>query len=220
MTALGRICTLFGVLSPVAASCAAVSCACAKEAPRPAPSAAAPSASVPAPKPPGATRIVSYPNGEGLVVDTDSCTVALVGADSERRWQKTLPHCGGVLEAAIAPNSYSYVRTASTLVALSHHGNEKWRVEVPEVPAELVSPAATLDSMVAAAASRRSLVAFKPDGKKAWKFDIEGGEQLISAPTGSKAEGVIAVTTAAVYAIAPDGSLRWRRVLPFSPQPR
>ncbi len=166
-----------------------------------------------------APQLASFPGGAALVVDPKACELSMLGEQPGRRWTRSIGRCNGVLDAVVAPNSFAYARTATELVALAPDGAERWRTAVGATPIArvLARPAATLDSLVVVAVSPRALAAFKPDGKTAWRFEVEGGESLVTAPEGSGTEGVLLVTSAAAYSVGSDGTLRWRAVLPREP---
>ncbi len=162
------------------------------------------------PSPPLRRTLVAYPNGDGLLVDSQRCFVARVAGTDDAAWTRTVSECGGLLHAVVAPNSFAYVRSARALLALSHDGSEVWRSDLASVPAAIAVPAAMPNSAVVTAVSPRTIVAYSPTGQKAWSFDISGAETLTSSPLGSATEGLLLVTEAAVYAVTSQGELRWR----------
>jgi hypothetical protein len=163
-----------------------------------------------------AHTLATFPGGEVLVVDAPSCTISRFDDKSKAaQWFAVLP-CDGVLEATVAPDSMTYARTLSSLAAISPDGKERWRVALESVPVarQLLVPATTRDSLVIIAGAPRALTAFKSDGTTVWRFAVSDDETLISAPLGSRGEGVFALTNRALYHIASDGTLRYRKPQP------
>src|SRR5262245_35494374 len=63
--------------------------------------------------------MVQFPSAAVLVTDATTCTVARYeGTAKAALWSVILPQCEGVLEAVVAPDSVSYVRTPTGLVAI------------------------------------------------------------------------------------------------------
>lgn len=183
------------------------------------PAAAPPGPPSPAPAAAPRRAIVPYPNGDALLVDPGGCAVARFAGEATVAWARQIPRCSGQLVAAVAPNSYAYVRSSDALIAFTHDGTEAWRTDAPNVPAAIATPAAMPNSTAVAAVSPRTIVAHAPDGQRAWSFDISGSETLTSAPRGSSTEGLLLVTEVAVYAVTSHGELRWRTKLPGSAAP-
>jgi hypothetical protein len=152
----------------------------------------------------------SYPNGNLLIGRSRECVVEMLGPGTERWFKRLDGDCGGGIRVAVAPNSQAFARTATELHAFAHDGALLWSVPVEHVPDELAAPAVTPDSSVVTARSPRSVAAFDPEGKEVWTFSIEGAERLAASPVGRPTEGLLIVTNEAAYAIAPDGTVRWR----------
>jgi hypothetical protein len=147
------------------------------------------------------------------VIRPSECRLTQIGRGPDDRWEVRLGGCGGVLDATIAPNSMAIARTAAELVAISADGKRIWSVSAPQVAPELAEPAALLDSVVVAATSPSAMVAYRPDATEAWTFRLDGDERFVAAPRRSETEGAIVISNGAVYAIAPDGTVRWRNTL-------
>jgi hypothetical protein len=155
-----------------------------------------------------------FPSGAVLVTDATTCTVSrFEGISKGALWSVILPQCEGVLEAAIAPDSVSFVRTPTALVAIGPDGKERWRLSVGNepLPRGLMVPAVTLDSMVIVASTSRVVMAFKNEGVQAWRFSVGEDETLVAPPLGSRGEGVFLLTNRAIYNVGSDGTLRYRK---------
>jgi hypothetical protein len=137
----------------------------------------------------------------------------MMDGDQGVRWRAMLPRCGGVAEPVIARDSTVYVRTTYGLHAISVNGVERWRMAVSAnpVPRGVFAPTVTADSMVVVASSTRVVVAFKPDGQEGFRFTLPDDESLIAAPVGNSTEGILLLSTQAIYALGADGTLRWRK---------
>lgn len=157
--------------------------------------------------------VVAYPGGDALVADARSCNVSRVDGKVGVRWQRTITPCDGRLATAIAADSTAFVRSASSLVAISPEGAERWHLAVGSetVPRAIFAPATTLDSQVVVAATIHGVVAYKNDGEESWRFRVGDDEQLLSPPTAGLGEGAFVLTSRALYLVTSDGSVRWRR---------
>lgn len=161
-----------------------------------------------------AHTMTPFPSAAVLVTDATTCTVARYeGTAKAALWSLALPQCDGVLEAVVAPDSVSFVRTPTGLVAIGPDGKERWRLGVgtDPVPRALMVPAVTPDSMVIVASTTRMVMAFKGEGVQAWRFSVAEDETLVAPPLGSHGEGVFLLTNRAIYNIGSDGTLRFRK---------
>jgi outer membrane protein assembly factor BamB len=135
--------------------------------------------------------------------------------DGERglRWHASLPRCGGITEVVIARDSTAYVRTSFGLHAFTVEGSERWRMSVggSPVPRNIFTPTVTPDSLVVVASSPRVVIAFRPDGQESFRFTLPDNESLVTAPLGNNTEGVLLLSSQALYALGADGTLRWRK---------
>lgn len=153
----------------------------------------------------------TYPNGNALVARVEDCALAMLGPGAEEHWvRRAGSDCGGILQIAVAQNSQAFARTATELRAFAPNGDPIWTAAVDRVPPSLAAPAVAPDSSVIVVGSSRTALAFNPDGERIWTFKIDGDEKIIASPVGRPTEGVLVFTTAAVYALAPDGTVRWR----------
>jgi hypothetical protein len=158
--------------------------------------------------------MAAFPGGAVLVGDTANCTASrFEGSSKAAFWSIIVPQCDGVMETAVAPDSVSYVRGRSSLIAIGTDGNQRWKLamDTEQLPADLLAPAVTLDSMVVIAAGARLVVAYRNDSAIAWRFSVAQDEVLAASPMGSRGEGVYVLTNRALYALGADGSLRFRR---------
>lgn len=161
-----------------------------------------------------AHTMTAFPSGAVLVSDTTTCTVSRYENTSKGAlWSVILPQCEGVLEAVVAPDSVSYIRSPSGLVAISPDGKEKFRLGVgtDPLPRALMVPAVTPDSLVIVASTARVVLAFKGEGVQAWRFSVGEDETLVASPLGSHGEGVFLLTNRAIYNVGSDGTLRYRK---------
>ena len=158
--------------------------------------------------------MAAFPGGAVLVGDTSNCTVSRFEFGSKAAvWSMVVPRSDGAMEMAVAPDSVSYVRTRRELLAVGVNGKENWRlsIDIEPLAGALLTPAVTLDSLVVVATGARSLIAYKGDSTQAWRFLLAEDEVLVASPMGSRGEGVYVLTNRAVYNLAADGSLRFRR---------
>jgi hypothetical protein len=166
----------------------------------------------------GASRaytMTPFPGGAVLVTDAITCTVARYEVTAKgAQWTALVPQCQGALEAVVAPDSVSYVRTPAALVAIAPDGKEKWRANVDNVSRALLTPAVTPDSLVIVAASARVVIGFRNDGSQAFRFSVAEDETLMTSPLGSRGEGVFLLTNRALYNVGSDGAVRYRRARP------
>lgn len=161
-----------------------------------------------------AQTMAAFPGGAVLVGDATNCTASRFESGAKAAvWSLMIPLCDGVMEAAVAPDSVSYVRVRRALVAIDLNGKETWRlaIDTDPVPWALLAPAVTLDSLVMIATGTRSIVAYKNDSTQAWRFGVAEDEVLVASPIGSRGEGIYLLTNRAVYNLAADGTLRFRR---------
>lgn len=153
----------------------------------------------------------AYPNGSVVTADPKLCRIMLVH-DGNVRWDHEVSGCGGLLETTVAMDSMLYVRDRKALSSFDPEGNLRWTVQLADAPPShtLSTPASLADSRVVIAATAKNIVAYERDGKVSWSFSPPSEETLVTAPVGMKTEGVLLVTTRAVYYLSASGEVRWR----------
>jgi hypothetical protein len=164
-------------------------------------------------------KIANFPGGAALVADPAQCSVSMLDGEQGVRWHAALPRCGGIADLVVAHDSTAYVRTLMGLHAFSIDGGERWRIAVGAnpVPRSIFAPAVTPDSAIVVASSTRVVVAFRPDGQEQFRFQLPDDETLIAPPVGNATEGVLLLTSQAVYALGAEGQVRWRKATGPSP---
>jgi outer membrane protein assembly factor BamB len=173
-----------------------------------------PPGSPPEPPPPALLSMpqaLPCPNGAVVTTDPSACRIALL-RDGRLRWQRELPGCGGLLEAAVAMDSVLYARDKATLTSIDPEGEVRWARALvdPPPPTVLAAPTALADSRVAVAATPHRVDVYEQDGNVAWSFAVPSGEILLSPPVGMKTEGLVLTTSVATYYVGTTGEVRWR----------
>jgi outer membrane protein assembly factor BamB len=161
-----------------------------------------------------AQTMAAFPGGAVLVGDPVTCAASRFEATTKgAMWSVVISLCEGIMVAAVAPDSVSYVRVRGALVAIDANGKQSWKIPVGDepIPGALLAPAVTLDSRVVVATGSRVVVAFKNDGTQAWRFGVAEDEVLVASPMASRGEGIFLLTNHAVYNLGADGTLRFRR---------
>jgi hypothetical protein len=159
-------------------------------------------------------QALAYPNGSVLTMDPKACRIALL-RDGNAKWDREISGCAGLLEATIAMDSVVYVRDPKELSSFAPDGTLQWTAKLGDPPPRaLATPSALADSRVAIAATAKSVVVYERDGKVSWSFSPPSEEALVAAPVGMKTEGVILMTSQAVYYLGATGEIRWRATSP------
>jgi hypothetical protein len=160
-------------------------------------------------------QALPYPNGSVLTTDPKACRIALL-RDGTSRWDLEIAGCNGFLEATIAMDSVVYVRDPKQLSSIAPDGTLQWTAKLgdPPLPRAIATPTALADSRVAIAATSKNLVVYDRDGKVSWSFSPPSDEVLVAAPVGMKTEGIILLSTQAVYYLGAGGEIRWRAASP------
>jgi hypothetical protein len=163
---------------------------------------------------------------------TDAALDALDLATGDTHWTQDLgpdtPH-----SPVLAPDGTIYLCGVAMIRALSPtDGSEKWRATYPVNTSDsLTSPAVGADGTVYVALDGvRNLVAITPSGATAWSFDVKqhdpryelGADMFVDPVVGPDgtvyiASGLDEPTFTTVFAVRPDGSLRWTRDFPPGP---
>jgi hypothetical protein len=146
-----------------------------------------------------------------MTTDARACRVQVIH-EGEKRWGQDLPGCGGVLEAVVAMDSVSYIRTATAVAAFDLDGGKRWSalLEPGTLPATLLAPTVLADSRVALAVTPRKVTVYERDGSLAWGFAVPSSEAFAAAPAGMKTEGLVVSTSHATYLLSAAGEVRWR----------
>lgn len=154
--------------------------------------------------------ILAYPNGAVVTIDPKACRISFE-RDGTIRWDHEISGCGGLLEGTVAMDSMLYVRDPKTLSSFDPDGALRWAARLADAPPHgLAVPAALPDSRVVIAATTKSVVVYERDGKVSWSFSPPSDEILVAAPAGMKTEGIILMTSRAVYYLSAAGEVRWR----------
>lgn len=164
-----------------------------------------------APSPLSMPLVQAYPNGSIVTAEPKSCRIALL-RDGNVRWDHEVSGCGGLLETTVAMDSMLYVRDQRALSAFDPEGTLRWTVRLPDAPPPraLAVPGALADSRVVLAATTKSVVVYDREGKVSWSFSPPSEEVLVASPVGMKTEGIILMTSRAVYYLSAAGEVRWR----------
>jgi hypothetical protein len=171
-------------------------------------------------EPVSVARVITYPNGSVLTVDPADCRIRLL-RDGKVRWEHSSSACAGFLEANVAMDSTLYVREPKELSSFDADGALKWAKAITEPipPQSLALPAVLPDSRMAFATSSRNVSVLDRDGSVSWTFALPSGEDLVAPPIGMKTEGLVLVTSRAVYYLGASGEVRWRNVGPEHKEP-
>lgn len=163
------------------------------------------------PEPVSAASALTTPNGGVLALEPGRCRVALL-RDGAVRWEHLLSGCAGFLEANVAMDSTLYVRDPRTLTAFSPDGALEWAKKLGDTaPTQLIAmPAVLADSRAAIATTAQTVTVFERDGAPSWSFSLPTGEALVAPPVGMRTEGMVLVTSSAVYYLGATGEVRWR----------
>lgn len=159
--------------------------------------------------------VIPCPNGSVVTTDPRACRIAL-HRDGIMRWDRELTGCAGLLEATVAMDSTVYVRDAKTISSFSYDGVTTWsaKLDEPAVPHAIATPTSLADSRAALASSTKSLSVYERDGRVSWTFSPPTDETIIAPPAGMKTEGIVLMTSQAVYYLGATGETRWRVATP------
>lgn len=164
---------------------------------------------------------------DGSVVDVGILKVFAINSDGSLKWENGAGT--GDSSATIAPDRTIYVGAPGGLLTLNPNGSTKW--EYPTYPQQLnaidSSPALGPNGKIYIQDAPGYLYAVNPDGTLAWKYGSKasGGNYNIYC-TAIGADGTIYADriadptapygTPEVQAINPDGTVKWRYILPTS----
>ena len=157
--------------------------------------------------------VIVLPNS--VVIRARADELSGVGPDGKVKWSLKLEGGEQVLGIpSAAPNSTSYVRTTSSLRALSPEGEWLWKVPLPAHVAKggsfAYSPAAMTDSAAVVLVEGQTYRAYTPAGEARWDISVDANEMPRSPPQVAPDGQVYLLTDQSLYAVLPTGKLRWR----------
>ena len=131
-------------------------------------------------------------------------------------WRFPIPEDGALVGGfAVAPNSTTYLRTTSALLAVSAAGDLSWQVPLPRPPVaeSLLKPTPLTNSGVVVIVAPNRLRAFSPNGKTLWEAETPPHTMLAAAPEVGPNGTVTLATDAAVMSLSHNGVFIWTRPL-------
>jgi outer membrane protein assembly factor BamB len=140
------------------------------------------------------------------VFGTNSGAVIALDRDGNVRWQTT-PIASIVWNASRGPDGSIYAIYDGKLVALDRDGRERWRQPIGSGATS--PPVFAADGTIYLGGDRLS--AFSPDGTRTWQLNLNG---FVVLPVVARDGTIFAASASAhdvgrVYAITPDGTIRW-----------
>jgi outer membrane protein assembly factor BamB len=140
-----------------------------------------------------------------------------VRRDGDVLWEAQLPSQQESIIApvAVALNSSSYVRSASSLYAVAPDGKWAWAkhldAQAHEKTPDANAPVTLPDSTVAVAVAD-DIVRYDDKGAVIWRTTLPDGHVVARMRAGMDG-ALFAPTTAGLYCIGPDGNVSWVRAI-------
>ncbi|HMJ14202.1 MAG TPA: hypothetical protein VK524_22455 [Polyangiaceae bacterium] len=163
-----------------------------------------------------APDMVTLPNS--MVVRVTAGKVQGIEPDGKLSWSLNLDAKErAVGNLAAAPNSVIYLRTNTSLRAISPKGAWLWRAPLPAASADgdsaPYSPAALTDSTPIVLVQRQTYRSYDLKGQKRWEVRLQDEENPRTAPRASPDGHCYVGTDSSLYQLSSDGLIGWRKAL-------
>lgn len=102
----------------------------------------------------------------------------------------------------------------TSLVALNPDGSKKWQIPMSE---PVFTPLIASDGMIYVQDASSTLYSINPDGTEKWKFILNIRSDVGQSSPAIDFDGTVYICADGVYAIKPNGSLKWHYNDPYYP---
>jgi outer membrane protein assembly factor BamB len=127
--------------------------------------------------------------------------------DGSIRWQRGLGHHRITAGPAVTRDGTVYVAAENGILhAFNAKGRAKWTFDLQGYAGPSASPAIASDGTIYVGGA--TLNAINPDGTKKWRYDT--GSPIDGPPAIARDGTLYFASNVYLYALAPDGSLKWR----------